>query len=146
MDRFHAPSARELTDEQKQLIRDSYVTIARREYSTGEMFYERLFEIAPEFRSLFPNEMKAMRLKFIQAIGSVVNALELNEDVRPGVEELGQRHLGYGVKQEHYQKFGEAFIWAVGQVLGDKFTPEVKAAWEALYHILADMIFRSAYP
>jgi hemoglobin-like flavoprotein len=55
-----------LTEKQRQLISESYVYISRREYSTGEMFYNRLFEIAPDLQQLFPDEMKAMRLKFIQ--------------------------------------------------------------------------------
>lgn len=134
-----------LTTRQKKLIRETYVYIARREYSTGEMFYQRLFEIAPELRPLFPGEMKEMRLRFIQTIGSVVAGLETRQDVTSNVEQLGKRHVGYGVRQEHYRIFGEAFIWAIEHALGDRFTPEVKEAWQALYDALAGIITRSAY-
>lgn len=134
-----------MTTRQKQLIRETYVYIARREYSTGEMFYERLFEIAPELRPLFPGEMKEMRLRFIQTIGGVVAGLETRAAIAPGIVQLGKRHVGYGVQPEHYAVFGAAFIWAIGQALGNRFTPEAQEAWQVLYEQLAGIITRSAY-
>ncbi len=134
-----------LTEKQRQLISESYVYISRREYSTGEMFYNRLFEIAPDLQQLFPDEMKAMRLKFIQTLGNVVTALDFNMDVKAAIEDLGKRHLRYGVQRAHYRAFGQAFLWAIEQVLGERFTPEVKEAWEALYRLLADLMTEAAY-
>lgn len=126
-----------VNEEQKQLIRDTYVSVARRDYSTGEIFYQRLFEIAPEVVALFPNDMVDMRRKFIHMIGLIIAELDNTETMTTLIQQLGKRHVGYGVKPAHYDQMGEAFIWALAQVLEDKFTPAVRAAWEALYDTIA---------
>jgi nitric oxide dioxygenase len=126
-----------LTEAQKKIIRQTYVHIARREYSTGEMFYERLFAIAPELRGMFPNDMTQMRLKFIQMVGSYVKALEIGENYNPVIEKLGKKHVNYGVKPEHYDLFRQAFLWAIRQTLDEYYSLEVEEAWAALYDMMA---------
>jgi hemoglobin-like flavoprotein len=70
---------------------------------------------------------------------------DFNMDVKAAIEDLGKRHLSYGVKRGHYRAFGEAFMWAIEQALGERFTPEVKEAWEALYRLLAELMTEAAY-
>ena len=36
------------------------------------------------------------------------------------LEGLARRHLGYGVKDEHYDKVGEALLWTLEKGLGDE--------------------------
>jgi hemoglobin-like flavoprotein len=54
------------------------------------------------------------------------------------VRALGARHLGYGVTEEHYALFEDALHWALSEALGPEYTPEVEAAWRALYARLAN--------
>ena len=35
---------------------------------------------------------------------------------------------------------GTTLLWTLDQGLGDKFTPEVRAAWTAAYGLLADVM------
>jgi hemoglobin-like flavoprotein len=60
------------------------------------------------------------------------------------VEALGRRHVGYGVRDEHYSTVGEALIWTLAQGLGDAFTSEVREAWAAAYSWLAFTMQRAA--
>ena len=126
-----------LTEAQKKIVRQTYVHVARREYSAGEMFYERLFAIAPQLQGMFPNDMTQMRLKFIQTVGSYVKALEIGENYNRVIEKLGQRHVGYGVKPEHFDLFRQAFLWAIRQTLDEHYSLEVEEAWSALYDTMA---------
>ena len=48
--------------------------------------------------------------------------------ILPAVEDLGKRHVGYGVVDEHYDAIGTSLLQALGQGLGDAFTPDVKEA------------------
>ena len=53
------------------------------------------------------------------------------------VEALAHRHVGYGVRDEHYDKVGEALLWTLERVFGAAFTPEVRNAWATLYGVVA---------
>ncbi|MFA9474286.1 MAG: globin domain-containing protein [Filomicrobium sp.] len=44
------------------------------------------------------------------------------------MQDLGRKHVDYGVKDEHYQPVGEALIFTLEKGLGGDFTPEVKDA------------------
>ena len=70
-------------------------------------------------------------------INTAVNALDKLESIVPAVQDLGKRHVDYGVTDTMYDSVGEALIWTLGQGLGEEFTDEVKAAWLETYTILA---------
>lgn len=67
-----------------------------------------------------------------------------NELKVPAVQELGRRHVKYGVQPQHYNTVAEAILWMLGQTLGSKFTPEIKQSWTEVYTILADTMKEAA--
>ena len=50
---------------------------------------------------------------------------------------LGQRHVGYGVRAEHYDTVGQALLWTLDQGLGALRTTEARDAWVATYELVA---------
>jgi hemoglobin-like flavoprotein len=56
------------------------------------------------------------------------------------VQDLGRRHVGYGVTDEHYDTVGGALLWTLEKGLGSAFTPEMKDAWATVYGILASVM------
>jgi nitric oxide dioxygenase len=77
-------------------------------------------------------------------INTAVNGLSEFDQFVPVVQELGCRHAGYGVTDEHYGSVGEALIWALQQGLGNQFTSEVQNAWKTTYTLLADTMKAAA--
>ncbi len=126
-----------MTPEQVQLVRLSFVKVMDIKDAAGKLFYDRLFAIAPELRSMFKGDMDAQARKLMDtlavAIGSLRNAAALTDLL----EQMAHRHVKYGVKDEHYATVGEALLWTLDKGLGPDFTPEVKAAWTALYGAVA---------
>ena len=57
-----------------------------------------------------------------------VNGLDRLEAIMPPVKLLGVRHVGYGVKDRHYDTVGAALLWTLGQGFGDRYTPPVEEA------------------
>jgi hemoglobin-like flavoprotein len=104
---------------------------------TADLFYYRLFDIAPEVRSLFPDDLIAQKKKFITMLATMVTNLNEFEKIAPVVEDLGMRHVAYGVIAKHYEPFGAALSWTLGESLGVDFTPPVRAAWTEAYKTLA---------
>lgn len=103
----------------------------------AELFYGKLFELDPELKPLFSGDMTEQGKKLMTTINLVVEGLEKLEELVPAVQELGIRHAGYGVKDEHYDTVAEALLWTLDQGLGDDFTDEVKEAWTEAYVVLA---------
>ncbi|MEQ9145024.1 MAG: globin family protein [Parvibaculaceae bacterium] len=111
----------------------------------ARLFYGRLFEIAPEVKPLFSGDMEEQGRKLMKTLTIAVAGLDDLNALVPVVQKLGQGHVAYGVKPEHYSKVGEALLWTLGQGLGDAFTPEVEAAWTEVYRILSETMIASAY-
>jgi hemoglobin-like flavoprotein len=105
--------------------------------TAAELFYDHLFEIAPEVRSLFPTDLAEQKKKLIVMLATAVNNLDRVDKVIPAVEALGKRHASYGVAAKHYEPVGAALLWTLEQGLGTDFTPPVKAAWTETYMVLA---------
>ena len=66
------------------------------------------------------------------------------EKIAPVVEDLGIRHADYGVIAKHYEPFGVALVWTLGEGLGVDFTPPARTAWTEAYKTLAGIMTRAA--
>jgi hemoglobin-like flavoprotein len=134
-----------LTDAEKLLITESFAKVAPISEKAAELFYNRLWETDPSTKELFTKtDMKEQGRKLMQTLATAVGALYSLETIVPVVEQLGKRHIAYGVKKEQYDSVGAALLWTLEQGLGADFTPEVKEAWTKVYGVLAG-IATSAY-
>lgn len=106
--------------------------------TAAELFYKRLFELNPSFKSLFKRDMKLQGRMLMQMIDFAVKGLDEPDTLLPALQDLGKRHVGYGVKEGDYGTVGEALLWTLEQGLGKDFTPEVKDAWAEAYKLLSD--------
>jgi hemoglobin-like flavoprotein len=113
--------------------------------TAADLFYQRLFDIDPSLRALFPEDMHDQKRKLMQMIGVAVNGLNRLDEIAPTLRALGARHTGYGVKAEHYDTVGAALLWALEQGLQNDFTEEVKGAWTAVYRLLATTALEGAH-
>lgn len=129
-----------LTDRDRALIKASFEAVAPIADDAAAMFYARLFEIAPETRSLFKSDLRAQGAKLMAAIQTLVRGLDQPEKIIPVLEGLGRRHRDYGVKEEHYDAVAAALLWTLAKRLGDAFDRETEAAWTALYDIAASQM------
>ena len=133
-----------MTPEQITLVKDSWATVLPIADTAAELFYGKLFELDPELKPLFKGDMKEQGKKLMSILNTAVNALDKLETIVPAVQEMGKRHLDYGVKDSDYDTVGEALIWTLHKGLEDNFTPEVKAAWVATYGIVATTMKEAA--
>lgn len=133
-----------MTPEQAQLVKQSFAKVAPIAEQAAGLFYTRLFEIAPEVKPLFKGDIKEQGRKLMATIGLAVSSLDRLPQLVPVVQDLGRRHAGYGVRDEHYDTVGAALLWTLEQGLGPDFTPETKAAWTEVYGILAGVMKEAA--
>lgn len=134
-----------MTPEQVTLIQTSWEKVKPISETAAELFYGRLFEIAPEVQPYFKGDMKEQGRKLMMMIGTAVNALNDLEAVVPAIQDMGKRHVGYGVKPEDYDSVGAALLWTLEKGLGDDFTDDTKEAWATVYGVLSTTMKDAAY-
>ena len=102
----------------------------------AQLFYERLFEIDPSLRLLFHTDPVVRRRKLMDALEFIVVHADRPDDLVPMLAALGQRHVGYSVRAEHYPVAGEALLWTLDEGVGALRTPEAREAWVAAYELI----------
>lgn len=129
-----------LTTTQIQLIRNSWSKVVPIGKTAGNLFYTRLFEVAPSVQHLFKSPIEEQSVKLISMLGMVVSHLDKLDVISTQVQQLAARHNQYGAKPEHYAVVGECLLWTLEQGLGADFTPETKEAWTAAYTGLSSIM------
>jgi nitric oxide dioxygenase len=135
-----------MTPEQVKLVQQSFAQVVPIADKAAEIFYDRLFELAPAVKPLFRgDDMAEQRRKLIATLAVVVGGLSDLPSVLPAASALAKRHVGYGAQPEHYPVVGEALLWTLARGLGPQWTPDVAAAWTAAYTILSGYMIEQAY-
>jgi hemoglobin-like flavoprotein len=150
--------------ENVRLIRENWAVVETVMQVAMDAFYVRLFEIDSSCRPLFSRtnytfsscslfvciltvflnvRADTNMSKQAMATGTTISkAVELLTDLPtlvPILKALGGRHVGYGVKAQHYDSVGQALIDTLSSKLGAAFTPAHKAAWVWVYGIIASV-------
>jgi len=133
-----------MTPEDIKLVKDSWLKVVPITETAAELFYGKLFELDPSVGSMFKGDMKEQGRKLMAILNTAVNALDKLDTIVPAIQDMGKRHVGYGVKDEHYDTVGEALIWTLGAGLKDDFTEDTKAAWIGVYTLVADTMKAAA--
>jgi hemoglobin-like flavoprotein len=133
-----------MTPTEKSIVQQTFAQVVPIADQAAALFYGRLFELDPTLKGLFRIDMTEQGRKLMQVLAFAVGKLDALDELVPAVEALGRRHVGYGVKDAHYDTVGAALLWTLGQGLGPAFTPEVKAAWTTVYGVLASTMKTAA--
>jgi hemoglobin-like flavoprotein len=130
-----------MTPAQIDLVRKSFDALWPFRRKLAEQFYGRFFELAPDTRRLFPDDMERQQLKLMDTIAAIVATLDQGEIFQSIISHTGRKHADFGVQTSHFIAFGDALIWGLQRQFGPAFTPEMQQAWIVLYDaIQAEMI------
>lgn len=127
-----------------KLVKDSWAQVAPLGAEAGVLFYGNLFDADPALKPLFKGPVPEQAAKLVQMIDAAVGQLHAPEALIPVLQQLGRRHVGYGVQAAHYDTVGGALLKTLEQGLGPAFTPDVKAAWTAVYGVMASTMIQAA--
>jgi hemoglobin-like flavoprotein len=132
-----------LTRHQILLVQHTFRQLRPVSDQVADLFYTRVFELNPELRPMFPSDLRAQGKKLMVALGTTVNGLSDPDRLLPAMDGLARRHVGYGVKPEHFDTVGHALLWALEKGLGPVFTADVKQAWTDAYRFLSSYMLRA---
>jgi hemoglobin-like flavoprotein len=127
-----------MTPEEINLVQSSFRKVAPIADEAAQSFYGKLFELDPDTEDLFTGDMKEQGRKLMKTLKLCVKGLDDLPSIVGAVQELGERHVDYGVQEKDYDTVGQALIYMLGECIGpEEFTPEVKGAWLQTYYLLA---------
>ena len=130
---------------QIKLVQESFAKVAPISETAAVIFYDRLFEVAPSVKAMFPADMTEQRKKLMMVLAAVVGGLGNLESILPAASALAKRHVSYGAKPDHYPVVGGALLYTLEKGLGEVWTPELADAWTAAYGTLSGYMISEAY-
>jgi hemoglobin-like flavoprotein len=134
------PAGAIATADQIGQIRESFDAIWPAHREIAKTFYQRLFELVPDARRMFPDEMEGQQRKLMDTIAALVGALDNPEMFQSIGSPIGRWHVQLGVTSSHLAAFGDALMWTLEAHFASGFTPELRQAWGALYEaVRSDM-------
>src|SRR5690349_17562162 len=122
-----------MNQNQIQLVRQSWSYVITKSDEAGELFYKRLFEVAPEVKPLFKEDIKSQARKLMSMVTLIVSKLDKLETITTDIKSLASRHGKYGAKKEHYAVVGQCLVWTLKKGLEgqNRWSKETEEAWLA---------------
>lgn len=132
-----------VSDKHKELVKSSFVNVDKITDVVADLFYQRLFDVSPDMRSMFPEDLSDQKLELMATLKVMVNSLDAGDQLIEMFETMGRDHKGYGVVDDHYVQFSDALVWTLEEALGENFTDDVRHAWAALYSSIVSIMIES---
>ena len=135
-----------LTNQQKDIIKQSFPKVLVQTMQNSTMLYEKLFELIPEAKPLFRNtSLERQGQMLVAAIGKIVKGLEHPEVLEKDLVELAKRHIGYGLQAEYFVHFGASLMHMLKNSFGESWNAELEDAWRSVYENVAEIMIREIF-
>ncbi|MFF3941060.1 globin domain-containing protein [Streptomyces phaeofaciens] len=132
-----------LSAESAALVRATLPAVAGALDEITARFYATMFQDRPELLDGMFNRGNqasgAQRRALAGSIAGFAGALLENPDARPDalLSRIAHKHAAVGVTDDQYTIVHKYLFGAIAEVLGDAVTPEVAAAWDEVYWLMA---------
>ena len=132
-----------LSDRSRPVIEATLPVVADNIGEIATRFYSHLFGEHPElFDGVFNRGNQAERSQQMALAGSVAvfaGALMKVPEQLPEhlLSRIAHKHASLGITPAQYDVVHDNLFWAIVDVLGDAVTPEVAAAWDEVYWLMA---------
>ncbi|WP_075214874.1 globin family protein [Mongoliimonas terrestris] len=134
-----------MSPDQIERVQSSFEGLKPFAPQVARVFYAHLFAAAPQLRSMFHGDMDEQGRKLMAVLSLAVAGLDDLPSLLPAVRALGARHVGYGVRPDHYGIVGTALLRTLEDGLGDAFTPDMRQAWALAYATLAGAMVQESH-
>lgn len=121
----------ELTTNDLNIIRDSYVKLSLDSKNIFENFYDNFFELDPSAKKLFENvNMQKQKRMLFESLSYFINNKEItNLDLEEYADILKNQHQSVHISTSQTKNFELAFIKTIKEDLGNNFTPDIEKSW-----------------
>ncbi|OWF38487.1 neuroglobin-2-like [Mizuhopecten yessoensis] len=139
-----------LTNKQRDIIKKTWKVMCSNITGHGIKVFLRIFQLHPHVKQLFPcrdvegedllrdSNFKGHASRFMQAVGAAVeNIDDIEAALTPLLTGLGKRQIQYtGFKNEYFDAFTEAMMYAWHEELKGQFSGETSLAWATVFEFI----------
>jgi nitric oxide dioxygenase len=135
-----------LSDTSRPVIEATLPVVGAHIGEIAKRFYGHMFAQHPELLDGTFNRGNQVDGSQQQALAGSVAAFAGALVNTPGhtpeklMSRIAHKHASLGVRAEQYQVVHDNLMWAIGDVLGDAVTPEIAAAWDEVYWLMANAL------
>ena len=130
---------------QGELLESSFQAVVLHGEAFVTAFYERLFTRFPQTRAFFAStDMLEQRKKLQQSLALIVEHMQHPEVLGGMLRELGQRHVTYGIRPEHYRLVGDVLLETFADFLRKHWTQAHHDAWVKGYEAVSRLMLQGA--
>jgi hemoglobin-like flavoprotein len=128
-----------------EALETSFDLVAPRGDELMDVFYARLFAVAPAVEPLFAGaDLRRQKTMLLGALVLLRKSLRNLDAIVPTLRDLGARHVAYGAVPEHYPVVGEVLLYSMAATAGAAWTPEYQEAWSEAYGVVAGAMLEGA--
>ncbi|TYD00301.1 hemin transporter [Arthrobacter echini] len=135
-----------LSDLSRPVVQATLPVVGENITEIAQRFYAHMFDERPELMDGLFNRGNQADGRQQQALAGSVAAfagfLVNQPDEMPDhlLARISHKHVSLGLRADQYQIVHDHLMWAIGNVLGDAVTPEVAAAWDEVYWLMANVL------
>ena len=132
-----------LSDKSRPIIKATLPLVGAHIQEITKRFYAHLFSTHPELLDGIFNrgnqaegtQQQALAGSVAAFAGALVNSPDrLPENL---LARVAHKHASLGIAPDQYQVVHDNLMWAIADVLGDAVTPQIEAAWDEVYWLMA---------
>ena len=127
-----------------QKLKDNFALVGANGLDVAEYFYADLFARQPELRSLFPAGMTRQHEVLLGALSQIVSSVDDPDTLVPFLRDLGRRHHGFGVLDEHYGPVGASLLATLAYFTGPGWSAELERDWTEAYGVVTKVMTEAA--
>ncbi|MCQ4196510.1 FAD-binding oxidoreductase [Streptomyces parvulus] len=135
-----------LSEQSIPVVRATLPAVAAALGDITELFYRKLFAAHPGLlRDLFNRGNQAggeQQRALAGSVAAFAGLLLERPDARPDIVlgRIAHKHASLGITSDQYKTVHRHLFAALAEVLGDAVTPEVAAAWDEVYWLMANAL------
>ena len=135
-----------LSDTSSPVIKATLPVVGEHIEEIAKRFYKHMFEARPDLLDGLFNRGNQADGRQQQALAGSIAAfagfLVDKPDQLPDhlLSRIAHKHVSLGLSPDQYQVVHDHLMWSIVDVLGDAVTPEVAAAWDEVYWLMANML------
>jgi nitric oxide dioxygenase len=135
-----------LSDRSRPIIEATLPVVGEHIGEIAQRFYQHMFAAHPELLDGTFNRGNQATGEQRQALAGSVATFASTLVATPAhvpeklLSRIAHKHASLGVSADQYQLVHDNLMWAIVDVLGDAVTPEVAAAWDEVYWLMANAL------
>jgi nitric oxide dioxygenase len=135
-----------LSEQNRPIVEATLPVVGQHIGAIAGRFYEHMFAAHPELMDGIFNRGNQTSGEQQQALAGSVAAFATALVTTPThlpenlLSRIAHKHASLGIRPDQYQVVHDNLMWAIVDVLGDAVTPQVAAAWDEVYWLMANAL------